>query len=303
MFVHPPYSRIAPWIDKAIVEAKAGARIYMLEGRTGLLMYLALNRGASAIQIQAALETKKGSFDTRMRPLRESGVIVGAYWYQVNTSLRNEQQLVLFLRALGEAHDLKGSTAHMASVPRSRATRAPSSRPRQISSEPRNGRMLVAIAGLKKSYALELHEALGNRPTERPACAGASSWPGRLENLKRGASEVLRSRSEVPVASHLRSYLRTQCIAEPRITAAVNAALARRIEDQRAGRRSDVNKFAELERTALATTAAPKGVERGGRPADGGSVSTAIGTSSGSHHRAQVGTTVSRRRSTSASAV
>jgi DNA-binding transcriptional ArsR family regulator len=241
--------------------------IVLGDGTTSLLMFLAMNRGATALQIQAALEIKKGSFHTRMRRLRESGVIVGTYWYQINTSLRNEKALVLFLRALAEAHGMtwiRGTYGERTTVARADRVFVPP--PRELFGTRNRTRILMALAALHESYVKELHEVLRiHKPSVRNALEQL-----RIEGVLR-LRDVGRLKSysldpTYPGAEHLLTFLRLECKAEPAMTAAVNAALARRIEVQRAGRRSDVNKFAELERAALATTIAPKGVERKWQP-------------------------------------
>jgi DNA-binding transcriptional ArsR family regulator len=255
--------------DRLSAPTATGMRFPVLlgEGGTAILMYLALNRGATARQIRDVVGLKNGAFHKRMERLRRMRLVVGEWWYQIPTDLRNEKQLVLFLRALGVAYGMSGNRGTYGERNKvARDDRVIKPTPEAIFGNVNRTRILIAVAALNESYALELHQALRiHLPSVRRALEDMRI-EGVLTRREVGRAACYALNPEYPGAEDLLTYLRLECKAEPTMVAGVNAALARRVEVERAGRRSDVHKFAELKNTAIETMNAPKGTERKVQP-------------------------------------
>jgi len=242
---------------------KSGKQYPVLFGESGtkILLYLALNRGATGPEIKAALELRSGAFHRGIDRLRRLRVVIGRYWYQIPTNLRNEKELVLFLRDLGEAYGLTGKRGSYG--PRNtvaRADRTFIATPPEIFGNRNRTLVLLALAVLVESYALELHKTLRIGESRVSATLEQLLVEGVLRTRDVGRLRCYSFDPTFPGAEWLLTYLRLEAKAIPTIVMAANAALARRIEVERVGRRSQRNAFAELAKSSAGNSV--KGMER-----------------------------------------
>jgi len=251
--------------DRRTVPTPSGKQYPVLfgAGATSMLMYIALNPAAQGLEICAALEITRASFQNRVQRLQDMNVVVGRWRYQINRGLSHQTELVRFLCQQGSSLGMDRGTNFRALRHPGRCNKhidAPLP-PDRLGTKNRT-RILLMVAALHETYAYELHHVLGIDVTSLPVRLREFVTEGILQVRIVKRVKCYSLNPELVGAPWLRSLLRRWGSKRPDIVAAANGALLRRLEVERTGSRRERDIFAELRAAGFAAGGVIWGVQR-----------------------------------------
>ena len=251
--------------DRRTVPTPSGKQYPVLfgAGATSMLMYIALNPAAQGLEICAALEITRGSFQSRIQRLQDMNIVIGRWRYQINRGLTHESELVRFLCQHGLSLGMaRGSNFRALRHPDRRNKHIDAPLPPDLFGTKNRTRILLMVAALHETYAYELHHVLGIDMTSLPTRLREFVTEGILQVRIVKRVQCYSLNPELVGAPWLRSLLRRWGMKRPDIVAAANGALLRRLEVERTGRRRERDIFAELRRAGFAAGDVIYGVQR-----------------------------------------
>jgi hypothetical protein len=251
--------------DRRTVPTSSGKSYPVLfgAGATSMLMYIALNPGAQARDIQDTLEIDPGRFQSRIERLQDMRLVIGKRWYQINPDVAHQHELVRFLCQYGEAIGMaRGPNARGRRTPDSRVDPIQAPMPPDLFGTKARTNILLMVAALQETYMFELHKVLGlctahvGPRLKDLAVEGVLS----VRTVKRVKCYSLNP--DLPCAEPLKHLLRRWACNRTDIVSATNMALLRRLEVERAGTNRERSIFKTLYQDGCAVGRIIKGVQR-----------------------------------------